>query len=143
MLVADEPTSSLDVSVQAQILNLLGDLREQRELALVFISHDLSVVRFIADETLVMYAGHVVERGPTETVLSRPLHPYTRILLDSAPGEAGPMRFADNDVPADQPGCPFAPRCPLAGDDCIERPVESRQVGASSVACIRPLAPPP
>ena len=143
VLVADEPTSSLDVSVQAQILNLLADLREQRELALVFISHDLSIVRFVAEETLVMYAGHVVERGPTEAVLSRPLHPYTRILLDSAPGQAGPMRFVENDVPSDQPGCPFAPRCPLVDKHCIERPVETIQVGDSSVACIRPLATAP
>jgi peptide/nickel transport system ATP-binding protein len=143
VLVADEPTSSLDVSVQAQILNLLADLRETRELTLVFISHDLSVVRFVADETLVMYAGHVVERGPTEAVLSQPLHPYTRILLDSAPGQAGPMHFVANDVPRDQPGCPFAPRCPLVDKRCIEEPVEAVHIGASTVACIRPLEPAP
>ena len=90
-----------------------------------------------------MYAGHVVERGPTEAVLSRPLHPYTRILLDAAPGQPGPMRFVENDVPGDQPGCPFAPRCPLVDKHCIERPVETVQVGDSSVACIRPLAAAP
>ena len=139
MLVADEPTSSLDVSVQAQILNLLAAARA-RGLALVLISHDLSVVRLVADETLVLYAGHVVERGPTAAVLSRPLHPYTRMLLDSVPGQAGPMHFAANDVPLDQPGCPFAPRCPLVEKRCTERPVEAVQVGGAGVACIRPLA---
>jgi len=87
VLVADEPTSSLDVSVQAQILNLLRSLRETHRLALVIISHDLGVVRYLTDSAVVMYAGEAVERGPTDVLFARPKHPYTRKLLDAIPGQ--------------------------------------------------------
>jgi len=138
VLVADEPTSSLDVSIQAQILNLLARLRETRGLALVLISHDLSVIRHVTHEVLVMYAGRVVERGPTQRVLRSPSHPYTRILLDSIPGTDGPLREVDNDLGGSS-GCAFAERCPFVRNDCLERPPALLERGEVRVACVRPF----
>ena len=89
LLLLDEPTSALDVSVQAQVLNLLKDLQRRLGLTYVFISHNLSVVRFLADRIGVMYLGRLVEEGPTETILDRPEHPYTRLLIDTVPNLAG------------------------------------------------------
>ena len=109
VLIADEPTSSLDVSVQAQILNLLLDLRERRDLALLLISHDLSVVRYMTDTAAVMSAAGV-ERGRTDLLMTAPMHPYTRALVDSIPG-ARPGGITQNDVDDDL-GCVFARRCP-------------------------------
>jgi oligopeptide/dipeptide ABC transporter ATP-binding protein len=137
VLIADEPTSSLDVSVQAQILNLLNALRDSRGLAIVLISHDLSVVNHVTDETMVLFGGRMVERGPTHTVLTTPAHPYTRVLLDSVPGVEGDFRFAANALSAE--GCIFAPRCPLADHDCTARQPDLVSVGGSQVACIHPL----
>jgi peptide/nickel transport system ATP-binding protein len=85
VLIADEPTSALDVSVQAQILNLLQEIRRQRDLALLVVSHDMRVIRFLADRTAVMYRGRIVEIGPTEQVYEEPRHEYTRTLLAAAP----------------------------------------------------------
>jgi len=138
VLIADEPTSSLDVSVQAQILNLLNTLRATRDLAIVLISHDLSVVSHITDETLVLFSGRLVERGPTDAVLAAPSHPYTRVLLDSVPGVEGDFRFAATGVTG---GCVFASRCPLAQEDCGEAQPARVPIGRSEVACIHPLAP--
>jgi oligopeptide/dipeptide ABC transporter ATP-binding protein len=122
VLVADEPTSSLDVSVQAQILNLLRSLRERRGLALVLISHDLSIVRYATDRALVMYGGQVVEEGPTEALLADPVHPYTRVLVDAIPGREGPAEMVRNDLEADG-GCVFASQCPHVHDACLaQRP---------------------
>jgi oligopeptide/dipeptide ABC transporter ATP-binding protein len=140
VLIADEPTSSLDVSVQAQILNLLSSLRQSRGLAIVLISHDLSVVSHVTDETLVLFGGRLVERGPTDAVLSAPAHPYTRVLLDSVPGVDGDFRFAATSIST---GCVFAPRCPLAQEDCGVAQPDRRPIGESEVACIHPLAPQP
>jgi len=138
ILIADEPTSSLDVSVQAQILNLLNALRVSRGLAIILISHDLSVVNHVTDETMVLFSGRLVERGPTQTVLTTPMHPYTKVLLDSVPGVDGDFRFALNALPAN--GCIFAPRCPLADGDCTARQPDPIVVGDSRVACIHPLS---
>ena len=140
VLVADEPTSSLDVSVQAQILNLLVSLRESRGLALVLISHDLAVVRYATDEALVMYGGHVVERGPTDQLLAWPLHPYTRVLVDSLPGQEGPARPVENTVDAES-GCIFAPRCAFVAADCLSRQPDLARYDNRLVACVRPLFP--
>ncbi|MFT3863797.1 MAG: ABC transporter ATP-binding protein [Solirubrobacterales bacterium] len=139
VLIADEPTSALDVSVQAQILNTLVDLRESRDLALVLISHDLAVVRYASEEVLVMYSGHVVERGPTADMLATPLHPYTGILVDAIPGGSGDLRPARNEVGPGHP-CVFAGRCPRLEENCVNL-VEGggRSDGAHGAECVHPL----
>ena len=128
ILVADEPVSALDISIRAQVLNLMMDLREEMNLALLFISHDLGVVRRIADHVMVMYLGKVVELGDTETVFATPRHPYTRSLLAAIP-EIGGRRITDTfwlegepPNPGDLPsGCRFRTRCPMAQPGCAER----------------------
>jgi peptide/nickel transport system ATP-binding protein len=140
-LVCDEPTSALDVSVQAQILNLMRGLQERLGLTYLFISHNLAVVRHMADRLGVMYLGRMVEIGPAEAIFQAPLHPYTRLLLDAIPDlvQVGRSRTpVGGEVPspiAPPPGCPFHPRCPLANARCrAEKPVHTR-VGEVLVAC--------
>ncbi len=126
LIVLDEPTSALDVSVQAQILNLLGDLQQQRHLAYLFVTHDLSVVRHMADRTLTMYLGRVVEHGPTETIFAGAAHPYTQALLAAKPdldGDpdapiAAPLRGTVPDPARPPRGCRFHTRCPQATPAC-------------------------
>ncbi|MGI4953123.1 MAG: ABC transporter ATP-binding protein [Janthinobacterium lividum] len=125
LLIADEIVSALDVSVQAQILNLLVDMQERLGLAILFISHDLRVVRHLAHRVAVMYLGRVVESGPADAVFAGPLHPYTQALLRAAPRlgkrvDEGPAAVR-GELPSPMqvvPGCPFHPRCPLAFDRC-------------------------
>lgn len=138
VLIADEPTSSLDVSVQAQILNLLLTLRKGRSLALVLISHDLMVVEHVTTEAIIMYKGHVVERGPTRELMRRPRHPYTRVLIDSIPGREGDSEFVANDVPGSG-GCVFAARCARMQPMCTTH-APALAGDARSVACHYPLA---
>ena len=138
ILVLDEPVSALDVSIRAQVLNLLADLQEEFALAYVFISHDLSVVRHIADEVMVIYLGHIAEMGDCEAVFSTPLHPYTRALLSATPiADPGAKReriILTGELPspfAPPAGCPFNPRCPLAFDRCRS---SARRSSASAAA---------
>ncbi|ALJ21941.1 ABC transporter ATP-binding protein [Microbacterium sp. No. 7] len=147
LLICDEPVSALDVSVQAQIINLLEDLKEAYDLTIVFIAHDLGVVRSISDNVLVMYLGKTCEFGDAEQVYERPAHPYTRGLLDSVPmpeaedGFAGPALQGDLPSPLNPPsGCRFRARCPIARDVCArEEPVMREVRPGQFAACHFPL----
>ena len=141
LIVCDEPVSALDVSIQAQVLNLLADLQDELKLAYLFISHDLSVVRHIAHDVLVMYLGNAIEHGPKERIYARPLHPYTQALLASTPRVSGAKRErivlrGELPSPLNPPkGCVFSTRCPFVKDRCrAERP-EKREVDGRLVAC--------
>jgi dipeptide transport system ATP-binding protein len=141
LLIADEPVSALDVSIQAQVLNLLSDLQQEFRLAYLFISHDLAVVKYIAHEVLVMYLGHVMEQGPKADIFERPAHPYTQALLASTPGVAGRnvqriVLKGELPSPLNPPsGCVFSSRCPYAVERCrAERPLP-RDVGGRIAAC--------
>jgi peptide/nickel transport system ATP-binding protein len=145
VLICDEPVSALDVSVQAQILNLLGDLRDDYGLAMVFISHDLAVVNTVCDRVMVMYLGKVCETAPTQVLFERPAHPYTRALLASIPG-SGTDRSAAGELagelpsPIDPPsGCRFRTRCPRATDLCAgDEPLITEVSLGHFVACHHP-----
>ncbi|MGN9783869.1 ABC transporter ATP-binding protein [Nonomuraea sp. ZG12] len=133
-ILADEPTTALDVTVQARILGLLARLRDEDDLAMLLVSHDLRVMSHVADDLVVMYAGRVCEHGPAKTVLSRPLHPYTDALVRSVPSVRTQAAIADPlpgspANPFDRPaGCPFNPRCPRAVDRCRTEVPELREI---------------
>lgn len=141
-LVCDEAVSALDVSVQAQVINLLADLRARRGLALLFISHDLSVVRHLSDRVAVMYLGRIVEEAPAAGLFGAPAHPYTQALLRQMPRlEPGRKQFEalPGELPSPlrpPPGCAFHPRCPHAFDRCrVERPLLKAVVPGQRAAC--------
>ncbi len=148
LIIADEPTTALDVIVQAQILALLTGLVRERQISMIVISHDLSVLGETCDRLAIMYAGRMVEVGPSRQVLSEPRHPYTRILSQAFPRTGDPAsRLAPAGLPGEPPdlgsdlaGCPFAPRCPEAIPDCLTREVELWPAGAQrESACIKVL----
>ena len=143
LIVCDEPTSALDVSVQAQILNLLKDLQDRLGLAYLFITHNISVVEYLAHEVAVMYLGRIVEYGTADEVLRTPKHPYTQALLSAVPSiERGTQREVirlQGDLPspaAPPPGCHFEPRCPRAMPECkVAYPAETRLTATQRVRC--------
>ena len=147
ILICDEPVSALDVSVQAQILNLLEEMKEKYGLTLLFISHDLSVVRNVSDRVVVMYLGKICEIGSSDTIYSLPAHPYTRVLLASAPEPASTVSESESAIGDDIPspinpptGCRFRTRCPSAQALCEEKEPEMQKVGDDHfVACHFPV----
>ena len=148
IIIADEPTTALDVTVQAQVLKLMNELRHEKNAAILFITHDFGVVSAICDRVAVMYAGRIVETGPTERILGSPTHPYTRKLIDCVPVLGQPERRHEaieglppsvDDLPE---GCAFAPRCPYADADCRRGEIPlTQQVNGRAVRCIHPLSP--
>ncbi|WP_416797428.1 ABC transporter ATP-binding protein [Ciceribacter azotifigens] len=140
LLVCDEPVSALDVSIQAQVVNMLRDLQEDNGIAMVFISHDLKVVRNIADRVAVMYLGRIVEEASSDVIFASPQHPYTRALVSSVPVPGKPLTGrmilqGEPPNPANRPsGCAFHPRCPLATELCRTTVPVLRTIGAGRTA---------
>jgi oligopeptide/dipeptide ABC transporter ATP-binding protein len=146
ILILDEPVSALDVSVQAQVLNLLADLRREFDLTYLFISHDLAVVEAVSDRIAVLYFGSVVEVGPAQEVFAAPKHPYTKLLADSAPVVGRPLTSPEAEGtelpdPLNPPsGCAFAARCPNATDKCRSETPRLTPLGkGTTVACFHPI----
>ena len=148
LVICDEPVSALDVSIQAQILNLLTDLQAARGLTYLFISHDLNVVRYLSDRVIVMFLGQMCELAPTEALYARPRHPYTRFLLESVPQPDPTLRDAERAIltgevssPVNPPsGCRFHPRCPYADEACRTARPELRETEPNHFcACHHPL----
>ena len=147
LIVCDEPVSALDVSIQSQVLNLLDDLQDQYQLTYLFISHDLSVVRHISDRVCVMFLGCICEVGNTGEIYEKPMHPYTRFLLDSVPQPDPRLRDDERELltgeipsPVNPPsGCRFRTRCPYATEKCALEVPELRDMGGRKVACHYPI----
>lgn len=146
LLICDEPVSALDLSVQAQVLNLLMDLQQTYKISLLFISHDLNVVRFLSDQVAVMYLGNIIEQGSRDDIFKKPQHPYTKLLLNSIPESA----WEENDIsynvdmpsPLNPPsGCHFRTRCPIVSLECAENfppaKKKSDSFGSSWAKCFK------
>ncbi len=146
-VICDEPVSALDVSIRAQILNLLEDMKRRYGLTLLFIAHDLAVVKAVSDRIAVMYLGKLCEVGPTEQLFARPVHPYTALLLEAIPVPDPTVRPAANIAVGEPPsplappsGCRFRTRCPRADRTCAEIVPELREIGGGQfAACHHPL----
>lgn len=143
LILADEPVSMLDVSIRIGLLNVMAKLREDEGVSFLYITHDIASARYVSDRLMVMYAGHIVESGPTEAVLAAPKHPYTQLLLSAVPDPRAPLEVsAETDMGEPPPvinptlGCRFRWRCPLAVDECAAVTPLPRAIGpAHSVAC--------
>jgi len=143
LIIADEPVSMLDVSIRIGLLNLMSELRERKGVSFLYITHDVASARYIADRVLVMYAGHLVEEGPTEDVIQRPKHPYTQLLLSAVPDPRAPLGVSDAADVGEPPkvvnpkeGCRFQPRCPYAIAECETVTPLLRDIGPRRlVAC--------
>jgi peptide/nickel transport system ATP-binding protein len=143
LIIADEPVSMLDVSIRIGLLNLMSELREREGVSFLYITHDVASARYIADRVLVMYAGHLVEEGPTEDVIQRPKHPYTQLLLSAVPDPRAPLGVSDAADVGEPPkvvnpkeGCRFRPRCPYAIAECETVTPPLRDIGPRRlVAC--------
>lgn len=132
LIVADEPVSSLDVSIQAQIINLFMDIKEKSRITMLFISHDLNVVRFLSDEIIVMYKGRVVETGSSNEVFYNPLHPYTKMLIDSVKGEFSKIAV---DESMSDCGCSYYPRCENRMQICLKTKPALKGTDKHKIAC--------
>jgi peptide/nickel transport system ATP-binding protein len=151
LIIADEPVSMLDVSIRIGVLNLMSELRERESVSFLYITHDIASARYVADRILVLYAGHLVEEGPTEELIRRPKHPYTQLLLSAVPDPRAPLRLADTSDVGEPPrvvepkeGCRFQPRCPFAVARCGTETPRLREVGRGRlVACHVAEADPP
>ena len=141
LILADEPVSMLDVSIRAGVLNMMASLRDQEGVSILYITHDIASARYVADRVIVMYAGHLVEAGPTEKVLSDPKHPYTQLLLSAVadPREKGSGISADTGEPPrvvnPGDGCRFRWRCPYAIEKCAQVTPRPTTIGSVQVAC--------
>lgn len=146
LLVLDEPVAALDVSIQAQILNLLADLRQELGVAMLFVAHDLSVVRHISDRVAVMYRGTIVEQGTRDEIFRKPAHPYTRALLAAVPRVGGGRRHRQvqpaTDLAQPSGGCAFAPRCPSADERCWRRAPAPVALSPTQVVTCHLVTPP-
>ncbi|HXZ99191.1 MAG TPA: ABC transporter ATP-binding protein [Candidatus Binatia bacterium] len=150
LILADEPVSMLDVSIRAGVLNLMADLRQREEVSILYITHDLASARYVADRILVMYAGHLVETGPTEVVLSQPKHPYTQLLLSAVPDPREEVSVEATTDLGEPPrvinpteGCRFRFRCPLAIDECSRVTPRLRPMGPEHQAACHVATPDP
>jgi peptide/nickel transport system ATP-binding protein len=147
VILADEPVSMLDVSIRIGLLNLMMELRQDPGVSLLYITHDIATARYVADRVMVMYAGHVVETGPTEDVLHHPHHPYTQLLLSAVPDPRAPVAAVRAGEPPKvvdpEPGCRFRFRCPLAGEICttVTPPLRSTGVGRAAACHFVSIAP--
>ena len=147
LLIADEPVSALDMSIQAQIINLLMDLKAKLNLTMLFISHDLRVVQYLSDRVMVMYLGRVVEMGSAEELFQHPAHPYTQILIQTAPVIDTKHKEREYEIRGETPspidipkGCAFHPRCPFATEKCrTAEPVMTEDANGRMVKCHYPL----
>ncbi len=143
LILADEPVSMLDVSIRAGILNLMLDLREREQVSCLYITHDIASARYVADRIVVLYAGHVVESGPSAEVLGRPRHPYTQLLLSAVPDPRAPLAVASGADVGEPPrvidpgvGCRFRFRCPIAVERCsVETPLPHPVGTGHEAAC--------
>ena len=150
LILADEPVSMLDVSIRIGLLNVMADLREQQGVSFLYITHDIASARYVSDRLMVMYAGHIVESGPTEEVLANPKHPYTQLLLSAVPDPRAPLSLeaiTDKGEPPrvinPEPGCRFRWRCPLAIDMCATITPPLRELAPNHSAACHVASPDP